>query len=203
MGGYRDFDVIDCTPRETHTVISDSLKKEFDEMEPERKDKVIKLLQAKVRMLEQSMKAEVNRYEMEQAAEDRKFFLDYRADGVRKISDAQREVAKRATDNIDDVDLDKYLRKKMAQNLGLACDENGYLITMTEEETVVAAKDLPPDGYEMLDMTPVEPIPTKVTLDENGPDEMHIIVDKRYYEILMPKVDETETHLLIKAKKRG
>lgn len=188
MGGYRDFDTIDCTRRETHTVISDSIKKEFNDMEPERKERVIKLLQAKVRMLEQTIIAEHNRYEYEQAEEDRKFFLEYRADGVNKISDAQREMLEKVNvvDNIDErmayaakcaADAAKknvFDRNAMFDQLfGLKTDASGEIPLIEEKDTIVSAKDLPDDdpwARENFNSDPISDMvksKTKVTLADD------------------------------------
>jgi hypothetical protein len=219
MGGYNHYEKIEVRPRETYTVISDSIRKEFNDMEPERKTKVIELLQAKVRMLEQKLIADMNRYETEQAEEDRKFFLDYRADGERKISDAQREVAKNASDNIDDrmayaaecaakaAKKNVFDRNVMFDQLfGLKADENGELVTVEEKDTVMSAKEC-----SIFDETPFEDIdmtPTKVTLAEDINKELDqlsmpvermgnvgIVVNKRTHNIVYS--NETEDTVTI------
>jgi hypothetical protein len=130
-------------------------------------------------MLEQTLIAEHNRYEYEQAEEDRKFFLDYRADGVRKCSDAQREEADRAIERIDQVLPYRGFEEALTKNIfdrnvafgqlfGLKADENGEIPLIEEKDTVMTAKEcsiFDDSPYEELDMTPVEE-PTKVTLPE-------------------------------------
>lgn len=216
MGGFKDYDVIDISCRPT-TLISDSIKKEFNDMPEERKSKVIELLQAKVRMLEQTLIAEHNRYEYEQAEEDRKFFLDYRADGVRKCSDAQREEADRAIERIDQVLPYRGFEQSITKNLfdrnvmfdqlfGLKADENGELVTVEEKDTVMSAKEC-----SIFDETPFEDIdmtPTKVTLAEDINKELDqlsmpvermgnvcIVVNKRTHNIVYS--NETEDTVTI------
>lgn len=177
------------------------------------KDRIIRLLQAKTRMLEAALEVQKAKQYSEACEDDfitceRAAMLGIDLKEDIKLFENYRTPTKRAVDNIGDI-------------FGLRADKNGELMTMTEEETVVAAKDLPDDDpyveceggfkYKNIDMTPAKE-PTKVTLDDgpypfnlgkDGPEEVHIIIDKEVYDFDVPKNLESENFVTIRAKKRG
>lgn len=219
MGGYNGFDVIDMT-----------LNKSDD---PKEKDRVIRLLKAKTRMLEAAIEKEKaiqylkdceDDYVTYERAlmqgidlkEDIKLFENYRSKGscvkVDDVIPMFADAAKNAKDSIQSTSM-------WDQLFGLKADENGELVTIEEKDVIIATKDLSMDGYEILDTTP-----TKVTLggdkkeglplvgtnevhsivfEPNGPDEIDIKVNKQDCDITFPKDSETETHVVIRIKKRG
>jgi len=200
MGGYVHYDRIDVGYPKPQTIISDSLKKEFNDMPEDRKEKVINLLQAKIRLLEQKWIADVNMYETQQAEEDRKFFLHYR-----KPTKLEREVLMNASDNIDEVLPYKPVEDTIKRNI---FDRSAAFDSLFGLKTDTVCMGHDDDLYESLDMTPVEPLPTKVTLVEQLNKELDqltmpvermgnvcIVVNKRTHNIVYS--NETEDTVTI------
>lgn len=180
MGGYVHFDGIEMIA---------NLER------PGERDRIIRLLQAKTRMLEAALEKSRAEAHAKNCEDD---YMTY------------HRALLQGVDLRDDIKLFENYR------------------TVTEEETVREAKDLPDDDpyaeptkvtlvesqYEDLDMTPVrerkEGLPIAgtnevhpVVFDSEGLDEVDIKVNKQDCDILFPKELETETHVIIRIKKRG
>lgn len=202
-------------------------------------DRVIKLLQAKVRLLEQTMREQQKEAWIRETTEDyitserarilginllediklydnlddQKLFLDYRSVKSYKPEDPIPVTICGPTDE----ELDRQTRLLMAENLGLECDENGFLKVATMDEVsgvlpdddsyvaIEAISDIETDKDGNLTKVTLagESDPYPLVLDQHGPDWVHVKVDKNVYDITFPKELETEGQVIIEVKKRG